>query len=155
MNFDELKLILVPTDFSEVSSAALRTAIRLAKTFHAALDILHVDPDPTFVMPPPGDLLTVPLVMDSVLAASAERLERAAEEVRRAGVTCTTATEVGRTHVEIVDRARRLNVGLIVMGTHGRHGLSHVLLGSVAEKVVQQAPCSVLVVPPTDDKPTS
>lgn len=155
MNFDQLKVILVPTDFSEASSGALRTAIHLARTFHATLDILHVDPDPTFVMPPPGDLMTVPVVMESMQIASLERLERAAEEVGRAGVSCTTATETGRTHVEIVERARRLNVGLIVMGTHGRHGLGHVLLGSVAEKVVQHAPCPVLVEPSqTDDQPT-
>ena len=70
MDFTDLKMILVPTDFSDASSGALHTAIRLAQAFHTTIDILHVDPDPTFVMPPPGDLLTVPLVMESMAAPS-------------------------------------------------------------------------------------
>jgi nucleotide-binding universal stress UspA family protein len=147
MNFDDLKTILVPTDFTEPSANAVRAAVRLAQTFHAAIEVFHVDLDPALVLPPPGDLLAVPLVFESALAGVAERLERTAAEVRQSGVACTTASEFGRTHTTIVEQARRIGAGLIVMGSHGRHVISHALLGSVAEKVVQHAPCAVLVVP--------
>ena len=147
MNFDELELILVPTDFSESSEAALRSAVRLAQTFHAAIEVFHVEIDPSLVLPPPMDAVTIPLVFEKVIAQTAERLERIVGEVRRAGVTCTSASELGRSHTAIVERARLAHAGLIVIGSHGRHGLGHALLGSVAEKVVQHAPCAVLVVP--------
>lgn len=148
MYLDDLRLILVPTDFSEPSVMALRTAIRFAQTFQAGIEILHVNIDPALMAPPPSGMLTVPLDLNDLTVATAERLDRAADEVRRAGVPCATASEAGRTHTEIVDHARYVGAGMIVMGTHCRHGLSHALLGSVAEKVVQHAPCPVLVVPP-------
>jgi universal stress protein A len=147
MNFDNLKLILVPTDFSESSETALRTAIRLAQTFHAAIEVFHVEIDPSLVLPPPADTITIPLLFEKVLAHTAERLEQIVAEVRKAGVTCTSAAELGKSHTAIVERARLAKADLIVLGSHGRHGLSHALLGSVAEKVVQHAPCAVLVVP--------
>jgi nucleotide-binding universal stress UspA family protein len=147
MNFDDLKLIVVPTDFSESSEAALRAAIRMAQTFHASIEVFHVDIDPSLMLPPPGDILSVPFVFERVLAGAAERLESIVGEVRQAGVPCTSASEFGRSHTTIVEHARRSGAGLIVMGSHGRHGLSHALLGSVAEKVVKFAPCAVLVVP--------
>ena len=147
MNFDNLGLIMVATDFSESSAVALRAAVRLAQTFHVPIEVFHVDIDPSLVLPPPGDVLSVPLVFERVLAGAAERLERIVDEVRQAGVVCTSVSEFGRTHTTIVEHARRSGAGLIVMGSAGRHGLSHALLGSVAEKVVQHAPCAVLVVP--------
>jgi nucleotide-binding universal stress UspA family protein len=147
MNFDALKLILVPTDFSETSEAAVHAAVRLAQTFHAAIEVFHVDIDPALVLPPPLDAVTIPVLFESALAKTAERLEAIVADVQKNGVACTSATEVGRSHAAIVERARLAGAGLIVIGSHGRHGLSHALLGSVAEKVVQHAPCAVLVVP--------
>ena len=147
MNFDELKLILVPTDFSEPSSVALRTAVRLAQMLHVAIEVLHVDLDPSLVLPPPGDIIAMPIAVESALAGAAERLERTVAEVRQAGVACSGASESGRTHTAIVEHAARIGAGLIIMGSHGRHGFGHLLLGSVAEKVVANAPCAVLVVP--------
>ncbi|HEX3696162.1 MAG TPA: universal stress protein [Polyangia bacterium] len=147
MNFDDLKLILVPTDFSGSSEIALRAAIRLAQIFHAAIEIFHVEIDPTLMLPPPADTISFPIRFETVLANTAERLEGVVAEVRKTGVNCTSATEFGRSHAAIVERARLANAGLIVLGSHGRHGLARALLGSVAEKVVQHAPCAVLVVP--------
>lgn len=147
MNLDDLKLILVPTDFSEASAVALRAAIRLAQTFHAPIEVFHVNLDPSLVLPPPADVVVRPAAFERILAETAEKLERAVAEVRRGGVTCTSTSEVGRSYSTIVEQARRSGAGLIVMGTHGRHGLSHALLGSVAERVVEHAGCPVLVVP--------
>lgn len=147
MNLEELKVILVPTDFSEVSAKALRTAIQLAKTFHATIELFHVDVDPSVVLPPPADVVMMPSLFAQILSATAERLAGEAAAVRAAGVGCTTATEVGRTPSAIAEQAARSGAGLIVMGSHARHGLSHAMLGSVAEKVVEHAPCAVLVIP--------
>lgn len=147
MDFASLKLILVPTDFSGTSEAALRSAVQLAQTFHSAIEVFHVDVDPSLVLPPPADVISLPSAFERVLASTAERLGRLVDEVRRAGVACSSAEELGRSHTAIVERTRLAGAGLIVMGSHSRRGLSHALLGSVAEKVVQHAPCPVLVIP--------
>ena len=147
MDFDALKLILVPTDFSPVSAAALKVAVRLAQTFHAGIEVFHVDIDPTLVLPPPLGAISRPLLFQRVLEDTAERLERLVADVRESGVTCSSAEELGRSHTAIVERAHTAGAGLIVMGSHGRHGLTGALLGSVAEKVVNHAGCAVLVVP--------
>ena len=147
MNFDALNLILVATDLSDSSAGALQSAIRLAQTFHVPIELLHIDIDPALVLPPPGDLLAIPFLIANASAGAAEGLQRAGDEVRKAGVTCTVASESGRTATAIVEHARRRQAGLVVLGSHARHGLSHLLMGSVAEKVVEHAPCGVLVVP--------
>ena len=144
---DDLKVILLPTDFSPVSAIAVKAAIRLAQLFRASIEVYHVNIDPSVVLPPPGDVLSFPGAFERVLADTTEKIERVVGEIREAGVTCTSASDVGRSDAAIVEQARRSGAGLIVMGSHGRHGLSHALLGSVAEKVVEHAPCPVLVVP--------
>lgn len=93
------------------------------------------------------DVVSRPVAFERVLAGTADKLERVADEVRRAGVTCTSASEFGRSSLSIIEQARRSGAGLIVMGTHGRRGLAHALVGSVAEKVVEHGKCPVLVVP--------
>jgi nucleotide-binding universal stress UspA family protein len=109
--------------------------------------ILHVDLNLALVLPPPGDVITMPIATEGMMAHAAEKVERTVTEVREKNVVCTGASEMGRTYTSIVEHAVRIGAGLIVMGSHGRHGLGHFLLGSVAEKVVQNAPCAVLVVP--------
>jgi universal stress protein A len=147
MFLEDLKQILVPTDFTESSSIALRAAIQLGHRFGAAVELLHVDTEATLLVPPPGDLIALPIDVAELMRKSVERLGELAADVRRTGLVCTTATEVGTTHTEIVEHAQRIGAQLIVMGTHGRHGLGHVLVGSIAEKVVQHATCPVLVIP--------
>jgi nucleotide-binding universal stress UspA family protein len=109
-------------------------------------------------LPPPADAISMPRHFERVLASTAERLERTVAGVRQAGVACASSEEIGRSHTAIAERARVSGARLIVMGSHGRQGLSHALLGSVAEKVVQHSPCAVLVVPassPSDDRHAS
>jgi nucleotide-binding universal stress UspA family protein len=144
--------------FSEASENALRTDVRLAQTFGSAIEVFHVDIDPTLALPPPLGAISVPALFERVLANTAERLERIVAEVRKAGVTCSSAEDLGRSHIAIVERARLANAGMIVIGSHGRRGLGRLLLGSVAEKVVEHAPCVVLVVPaplPPDNRTTA
>src|SRR5216110_3073621 len=146
MSLRDLKLILVPTDFGTTSAKALEAAIDLGRLTKAALEILHVNTEAIWAMPPPGDILPAVDVAE-VLAEAAVQLEATVARVRAAGLSCTGTSEVGRTDAQIVEYARKRNVGLIVVGSHGRHGLSHAIIGSVAEKVVRHAPCPVLVVP--------
>ena len=152
MRIRDIKLILAPTDFSPTSDRALDVAIDIARLTGAAIEVLHVNLDAMWVLPPPGDVITSPVDMAEVLATSSMELDARVNRVRDAGITCTGVSESGRTDAEIVEYARNRCAGLIVVGSHGRHGLSHVLIGSVAEKVVRHAPCPILVVPPEDEE---
>ena len=147
MDLTALKRILVPTDFSDPSQEALATAMAFARTFGARLDLVHVAVEMAYPLPPPVDVATLPVDFGRVLERAEEGLAAEAERVRAAGVACESSMLVGRPDTEIVDRARSTGADLIVMGTHGRSGLAHALLGSNAERVVQHSPCPVLIVP--------
>jgi nucleotide-binding universal stress UspA family protein len=121
--------ILVGIDFSEVSDRALDTAGEHARAWGARLHLLHVVPPTTDPAPSAG-------------------LERLAGEARDGGRVVVTAVAAGRPAAQIVHYAERHGVDLIVLGTHGRTGVSRALLGSVAEAVVRMASCPVLTVPP-------
>jgi nucleotide-binding universal stress UspA family protein len=137
------KSIVVATDFSEGSDEALEHAIELGKQSGAALDLLHV------VEPPADGFPFGPAYTDGVAFAEfiQQELTRRAARVAAAGLACHTRFVEGSAAPEIVARAREVDARLIVVGTHGRRGLAHVLLGSVAERVVQHAGCPVLTVP--------
>jgi nucleotide-binding universal stress UspA family protein len=133
--------ILCPVDFSEFSSRALEHAVALAGLFDARLDMLHVVPN------------AVPLSGGGFFPAGSELLRHAAFELRRcaglavqSGVSVQTDLRDGEPWREIATMAESLPADLVVMGTHGRAGFEHLLLGSVAEKVLRRAPCPVLTV---------
>jgi nucleotide-binding universal stress UspA family protein len=143
----DLHRILVPTDFGKSSHNALKYGLAFARKFGAEVWLLHVVQDlslfiPEAVMaaPPP-----VPPV-DQFVAAARTALERVVAGLNVEGVTVHAEVGVGPPFDEIVRMASEKAVDLIVMGTHGHTGLAHVLLGSVAEKVVRRAPCPVLTV---------
>lgn len=138
----ELRRILVPVDFSEPSRTAAREAARLAERFGATLTLLHVHPitavavlDVTYVEPPEH---------------VAEMLNRAEQQLHELRGELERDTEVlvvtGEPIAEIIARSRSFD--LVVMGPHGKSGLSRFLLGSVTERVVRGAHSSVLVVRP-------
>ncbi len=140
-----LKKVLVPTDFSECSDAALRYGRALTTGFGATLHLLHVVQDP----------YTQPWAAEAFPAPLGEMLSQWQEQARKrlAGLMpqaeheqAVVATVVGSPFYEIIRYAAEQQIDLIVIGTHGRGPLSHMLLGSVAEKVVRKAPCPVLTV---------
>lgn len=146
MDIKQVKRILVPTDFSEAADEALETAVAMARAFSAELELLHVTAS-VVMLPPPFDLVSVPSVFPDVMRKVQEGLDSRAARLRGQGVTATTLTLEGNAHVEIVRHARETGADLIVMATHGRSGIAHAVMGSVAERVVQRAECPVLIVP--------
>ena len=141
-----IKRILHATDFSDSSAYALGYAVAFAREFGARLHLLHVIEDvplalyfDTLQTPPAGDVL-------GELKRQAEKeLDRILRE-SCAGLDVERLICKGVPFREIVRTARELEVDVIVLGTHGRTGINHMLFGSVAERVVRMAPCPVLSV---------
>ena len=137
-----LRKILVPHDFSDTSEAAVRYAIALAHNFGAQLCLLHVSDRAKFEM-----ATEFPLGLDGTLDdAVRERLLKILTPREQIEFKPSFELRAGAPAAEIVKYAKEADVDLIVMGTHGRGFVAHVVLGSVAEKVVRTAPCPVLTV---------
>jgi len=142
--------VLCAVDFSEPSREALYFAVDVARQYGAELTLLHVYAVPGYAFPE-GVVVAGPEVMTDILAEIERSLETWKKEATvRGALNVCTATEQGSASVEIVRYAEDHDIDLIVVGTHGRGGLAHVLLGSVAEKVVRKAPCPVLTVRTAD-----
>jgi universal stress protein A len=143
----EIKRILVPTDFSEHSEKALRYGIALAEKFGAELYLLHICQDLAVYQP---DAITVapPVVppVEELTAAARATLDRLIVEHHLENKTVHAEVIEGPPVEEIVDYAHDNKIDLIVIATHGRGWFAHLLLGSVAEKVVRKAPCPVMAV---------
>jgi universal stress protein A len=138
--------ILVPTDFSPASEAALAYATDVASRFSARVSLLHIvtDPKATGFWTPEVYVPASPPIQERFLREARQRLENALTADERARFSVTIEARIGAAAVGIQDFAREQKVDLIVMGTHGRTGLAHLLLGSVAERVVRSSPCPVL-----------
>ena len=140
--------ILVPTDFSAASDAALTYARSLARQFGASINLVHVFEDPLASGAYLGDgTVMMPLdLRESLDRAAREQL--AARHAQHVGMLPLSSTDLltGPTAKRLVEHAEATRADLIVMATHGRGGLGHFLLGSVAEKVVRTARCPVLTV---------
>ena len=139
--------ILVPTDFSDNSRAALDHAVGLAEKFGSELVLLHVVQDlalilPDAVMPTPVVNPDLGQLVDSAKTGLANLI--AARDLAR--LNPRSEVRIGVPAAEIDDAAKELGADLICVSTHGRTGLAHFLLGSVAERIVRHSPCPVLIV---------
>ena len=143
----DLKKILVPTDFSEFGQHALLYGCELAKRFGAELHLLNVVQDAVTMFPEPNMMGTS---MNDLVADMQSLSEKQLEEMPGLSgsedLNVVRKVCVGPAFLEIIRYAKEQEIDLIVIGTHGRTGLKHMLLGSVAEKVVRKAPCPVLTV---------
>jgi universal stress protein A len=139
-----LRKILVPVDFSECSKKALQYAVAFARQFRAHLTLLNV----VQISYPTGELgpLAPPMADAEVEEANRNALADLAKTEIGADVPTIIQIRVGRPAEEIVLAARELEIDLIIISTHGRTGLKHVLLGSTTEHVVRRGPCPVLTV---------
>lgn len=141
------KAILVPVDESPQALAAVDLAISLAKELRASLTLVHaVDPAAIATAADDASAATVmEIELDELQAAGKELLAATATRAREAGIEATTVLRDGVPSATILDTARRTGSDLIVMGTHGRHGVARFFLGSCAEAVLRESPIPVLV----------
>jgi nucleotide-binding universal stress UspA family protein len=139
----ELKKILVPIDFSDSSEKALRYSARFAEQFGSSVTLLHVIQPAVY----PADFGYPPTVVDTLDEATRRQIQERLEEMGRELKQKTDVlVRLGQPYHEITSAAKELNADLIIIATHGRTGLKHVLMGSTAERVVRYAPCPVLTV---------
>jgi universal stress protein A len=141
-----IRRILFPTDFSEPAAYAWSYTLTFAEKFSAGIHLLHV------VEPLPQ--MTEPFMMkyhpekrvESLAMQAAAAMDRQVEEAKTCGLIFHHEVRVGTASCEIARYAANQDINLIVMATHGRTGMAHALVGSVAEKVVRMAPCPVLTI---------
>jgi universal stress protein A len=148
-----IRRILVPVDFDVCTSPTVRFAAELAEKFGAELILLNVVQDVSLamadaVMPTPAPVSELTQLMDAAKSGLAnlvntEKLSRFHPRLE---------VRVGSPAGEIIAAASELKVDLVCIGTHGRRGIVHLILGSVAEKVVRQAPCPVLTIRPRESE---
>ena len=141
----EIKKILCPTDFSDTSKSAIDWAVSLASSQHAELWLLHVVDHLQGFEHYQIFLLTPHEIAEKLVDPAKGELSKIALKIKK-NIKIETAIKQGKTFVEIIKTAKEQGIDLIVIGSHGRTGLSHVLIGSVAEKVSRKAPCPVLIV---------
>ena len=141
-----LKKILVPCDFSEPSESALKYARAFAEQFAGSIHLMHVMEEPFMYAPSSEGYILPPHLHDEMESSARERLTNVLSPTDRDKFGVQLVLKHGSPFVEIVRYARDADVDLIVMGTHGRGPIAHMLMGSVAEKVVRKAPCPVLTV---------
>jgi nucleotide-binding universal stress UspA family protein len=142
----EFERILFPTDFSESAENALRYAISLAKKYGSKLYVVHVVEPFTYTT----DFGIDYSAQYKDLEASAKKLlDEIVVSIKGNNIAVEGAVLSGEPFVEIIKHVKQKHIDLIVMATHGRTGIEHMLLGSVAEKVVRKSPCPVLTIKKT------
>ncbi len=143
----QINQILVPTDFSENAQHALNYAVALAKQCSAKLHLLHIPVIPTYLLMDlsysPG-----PEAVTRILNESQDALDEQAQAVAAAGVEHFTVIREGTVHEVIRDYAKEHDVDLVIVGTHGRTGVSKLMYGSVTERVIKTVHTPIVVVPP-------
>jgi universal stress protein A len=141
----EIRHILAPTDFSAHAKQAVTSAFELAQKFRAKLSLLHVIEVPEYA-------IEVALPLENLERDARRELSLLLPEADVAHVAVTRLINMGVPYQKILETATAEQVDLIVMVTHGRTGLGHLVMGSVAERVVRLAPCPVLTIRPPGDR---
>jgi universal stress protein A len=142
----EIRHILSPTDFSEHAEQAVTAAFELAQRFGTKLSLLHVIEVPVYA-------IEVALPLENLEREARRGLALLHPEAEAAHVDVARLVELGVPYQRILETARAEQVDLIVMATHGRTGLGHLFVGSVAERVVRLASCPVLTIRPRGEHP--
>lgn len=149
--------VLAATDFSEDSSLAFSYAEDIARKFGAEIVVLHVDQPlaPVMVSPdlgPAMDVGAMSRISEEQRLIAQRELDKIVQRLRDDGIKAKSLLRVGAPFLEILHASQTENADLIVLGTHGRTGLAHVLMGSVAERVVQKSAVPVLTIRHPDRK---
>ncbi|MCA9108602.1 MAG: universal stress protein [Planctomycetaceae bacterium] len=148
-----MRRILLPTDFSHFSQPAVLFACGLVDKFHAELHVLHVEEDLRDLLPDFGMGIDLQPFREAWTQSHDKReveilarLSDVLDHEWKQGKQTTIAAKNGKPDLEITQYANEHEIDLIVMGTHGRTGLSHAMIGSVAEKIIRMAPCPVMTI---------
>lgn len=141
-----IRKILTAVDFSSQTDKVLDAAISMAVKFEAEVQIVFVVEEMSHYAWVAVPHISFDILEEEMGKSAETKLEKLVEEKLPAGLSCKTEVRKGIPAKEIVDCARKEGSSLIVMGTHGYRGMEKVLLGSVAEQVLQSAPCPVLVI---------
>ena len=149
---ESVKKILFPTDFSEASHYALSYAVEMKRLLNAELEIIHILFDEANIVSFYLPQMTVQNISGEFEEGAMKQFEEFTANAKELeGIQYTKKLLKGTPYNEIVKEAAVGNFDMIIIGTHGRTGLEHVLFGSTAEKVVRKAPCPVLTVRPKGD----
>jgi nucleotide-binding universal stress UspA family protein len=145
---EQITHILVPVDFSTHAERALELAIAIAQRFGGSIELLHVVEDPFVSGAWNAEAFTpnIPELLDQLTANARRRLEAMKTAAAKDRIALAANVVTGEPSQTIVEHAKAGAFDLIVMSTHGRTGLTHLFLGSVAERVLRTAPCPVLTV---------
>jgi nucleotide-binding universal stress UspA family protein len=139
--------VLVATDFSDTSESALNYGREFARTFGATLHVLHVVENALMLVGPEAVGVDFAKLQSELESRAESTLKRIVTTEDREQLKAVTTVRAGRSPaVEIADYAKTKGIDIILMGTHGRGVMGHLLMGNVAEKVVRIAPCPVLTV---------
>jgi len=141
-----IKNILFATDFSEVSEAALPYATALSLRYGSVVHVAHVLPEVTFLRPGAPDPAVMGSIYEDAHSGAQEKMQQLADRLR--GFPHQTYVRHGKPYEVLAEIIREQDVDLLVVGTHGRTGLGKLVMGSVAEAILRQAPCPVLTVGP-------
>jgi universal stress protein A len=141
------KKILCPVDFSEFTDEILEYAVNIAQKYNSELHLIHIIPNLNYFTPyesffTPENLIVVEKNMEAEVNKDFDEL------MKKINVPAKKIIKNGAAFVEIINYARTESMDLIIIGTHGRTGLEHILIGSVAERVLRKSPCPVLTVRP-------
>lgn len=141
------KKVLYPIDFSEYTEEITSYAVSIAKKYDSELHLLHVIPNLNYFTPyesflTPENLVAIERNIEKEIEKDFDKV------VKKIDIPAKRIIRTGVTFVEIIDYIKEEGIDLVVMGTHGRSGIEHILIGSVAEKVVRKSPCPVLTVRP-------
>jgi universal stress protein A len=139
--------IVCPVDFSEFTDEIIEYCLSMAKKFDAELHLLHVIPNLNYFTPyesflTPENLVAMERSIETEIEKDFEKT------IKKIDIPVKKVIKTGVTFVEILDYIKAEKIDLVVMGTHGRSGFEHILLGSVAEKIIRRSPCPVLTVRP-------
>jgi len=140
--------ILVPVDFSEFTDDIIKYATEIAQKFGSVIHLVHVIPNMGYFAPYESFMAAENMVtvQKGVEAEVRQNLQEVAGRI--SGIPVIRAVRTGVSFIEIVDYVRSEKIDLVIMATHGRGGLEHIIIGSVAEKVVRRSPCPVLTIRP-------
>lgn len=142
----EIRRILCPVDFSEPSEVAFDYAVELAGKFGADVQLVHVYQLPVYALPD-GAMMAGPEFTTKVTTELTKAIEALAAKKAESGVKVETHLIEGIPYREVTRLSEELEADLVVMGTHGRTGIRHLLLGSVAERVVRSSKVPVITIP--------